>query len=142
MRLDRVRPGQRRTVAAIVDRLLPSAPQLPAEARRRVAEASTRFVVVEIESIPPFLRLPYLLAVVGFEWVAVLRYGRPFSRLAAEAQRAYLALWSDFPIGTPRDFVKLIRGCALLAYFDHPEVRAALERGRRAADEPVRLAAE
>lgn len=142
MKLDRLSRGQRRTVAAIVDRLLPSAPELAAEARRRVAEASTRFVAVEIESIPRFLRVPYLLAVLGFEWLALLRYGRPFSRLAAERQRAYLALWSDFPIGPPRDFVKLIRGCALLAYFDHPEVRAALERDRHAADEPVRLAAE
>lgn len=142
MRFDRVRPGQRRTVAAVVERLLPAAPQLPAEARRRVAEASTRFVVVEIESIPRFLRLPYLLACVGFEWLAVLRYGRPFSRLSLEAQQSYLSLWSDFPVGPPRDFVKLIRGCALLAYFDHPEVRAALERERRAVDEPVRLAAE
>lgn len=142
MRFDRIRPGQRRTVAAIVGQLLPSAPELPEDARRRVVEASTRFVVVEIESIPRFLRVPYLLAVVGFEWLALLRYGRPFSRLAAERQRLYLSLWSDFPIGPPRDFVKLIRGCSLLAYFDHPEVRAALERGRHAPEEPVRLAAE
>jgi hypothetical protein len=140
MRLDRVLPLQRRVLAGIVDTLLPSAPALQPEARTRVAAAATRFVVVEVESIPTFLRLPYLLAIVGFQLVSLLRYGLPFTRLSAEKQRAYVALWTDSPIGVMRDFLKLIRGCSLLAYFDHPEVRFLLEQGRQTASVEAELA--
>ena len=43
-------------------------------------------------------------------------------------------------MGALRNFVKLIRGCALLAYYDHPALLDALETqaGRPA---PIRTAA-
>ena len=146
MRLARVLPMQRRVLAAVVDRLLPPAPVLSTEVRARVAGEATRFVVMEVESIPKFIRLPYLTAILVFDWLAVLRYARRYTRLPSESQQAYLSFWSNSPIGPFRDFVKLIRGCALLAYFDHPEVRGALdrERARRPGveEDRVRLAAE
>src|SRR5262249_16050624 len=131
MRFDRVLPTQKRVLAAVVERLLPTAPELPAETRPRVVDDATRFVVLEVESIPLFIRRPYLAAILGFDWLAVLRFARRYTRLGAEAQQSYLYFWTNSPIGPFRDFVKLIRGCALLAYFDHAEVRAALESGRR-----------
>jgi hypothetical protein len=130
MRLDRVLPFQRRVLAGIVDTLLPPAPALDDEARRRVSAAATRFVVIEVESIPTFLRLPYLFAILGFQLLAVARYARPFTALPVEKQNAYVRLWTNSPIGVMRDFLKLIRGCSLLAYFDHPEVRSLLQQGR------------
>ena len=57
----------------------------------------------------------------------MLRFGRRFVALDAERRAAYVALWSDSPIGAMRNFVKLIRGCALLAYYDHPALLEALE---------------
>jgi len=146
MKIDRVLPSQRRVLAAVVDLLLPPSPELEAQTRRRVAEDATRFVVVEVESMPKFLRMPYLLAIVAFQWSAMARYARPCSRLASEQRQAYLSLWSHSRVGPLRDFVKLIRSCALLAYFDHPEVRAVLERGRAAHlaahEERLRMVAE
>lgn len=138
MRLDQVQPLQRRVVAGIVEVLLPSAPALSAEARVRVSAAATRFVVLEIDGIPTFLRVPYLVAILGFQLVALLRYGTVFTRLSPERQRDYVALWTDSPIGVMRDFLKLIRGCSLLAYFDHPEVRFLLEQGRHSKSRAVR----
>ena len=143
--LDRVLAPQRRVVAAIVERLLPPAPTLAPEIRQMVAAHATRFVVIEIESIPRFLRAPYLAAIFVFEWLAAARYLRPYTRLGVEAQQAYLDFWSNNPLGPLRDFVKLIRGCALLAYFDHPAVRGALDRERPVLEpvlERARLAAD
>lgn len=94
----------------------------------------TRFVALQVENIPAYLRLPYLLAITGFQWLPLLRWGRPFTHLPEKAQRDYLKLWSDGPVGVTRDFVRLIRGCALLAYFDHPQTRLALEPGRGVED--------
>ena len=141
MRLDQVRPLQRRVLAGIVDTILPPAPALQPEARKRVAAAATRFVVIEVESIPTFLRLPYLFAILGFQLLSVARYGVAFTGLPAEKQNAYVGLWTNSPIGVMRDFLKLIRGCSLLAYFDHPEVRYLLEQDRQTRHAEVRARA-
>jgi hypothetical protein len=132
-RIGRVPQGSRRVVAAVVELLLPPFPALEAQVRVAVVGEATRFAIAQIENIPTFLRLPYLLAITGFQWLAVLRFGRPFLRLPRPRQDAYLALWSDSPIAPMRDFVRLIRGCVVLAYFDHPEVIRSL-RAERDAD--------
>jgi hypothetical protein len=130
-------------LARIVELLVPATPGLEPADRRPVRAEATRFVVAQIESIPTFLRVPYLAAIVAFDVVAVARYGRTFLRLDEPRQHAYLALWTNSPIAQMRDFVKPIRSCALLAHFDHATVRAALESARdeRLAQEPRRASA-
>lgn len=121
---------QERVLAGIAALLAPEQPRLDGATQSRVSRYVTRFVALQVENIPTYLRVPYLVAITGFQWLPVLRYGRRFLDLPVEAQRNYLALWSDGPLGPMRDFVRLVRGCALLAYYDHPDVRAALEAGR------------
>ena len=43
-----------------------------------------------------------------------------------EAQQSWVSLWSEGRVGPARDFMKLLRSCVLLAFFDHPEVRTSL----------------
>ena len=114
-----MRPGQRITV------------------RSRVLDYVERFVALQVENVPTYLRVPYLAAVVGFQWMPVLRFGQRFLDLPLETQRAYLALWSEAPLAPMRDFVRLIRNCALLAYYDHPDVCRALGAGRADHDQPA-----
>ncbi len=118
----RLSPGRRQAVAAIVRLVVPAYPDLDESERSRVQIAVTDFVASQIEGLPVHLALPYRWALTAFEWLALLRFGSRFGALASSSQAAYLRLWADFPIGPPRDFVKLIRSCALLAYFDHPAV--------------------
>ncbi len=122
------RLGRRReaTVAGIVDCLIPSFPRLDAGTRAAIMADVTRFVGSQISALPEFLRVPYELALTAFELLPVLRWGRPFGALAPERRAAYVALWSDARIGAMRNFVKLVRGCALLAYYDHPDLARAL----------------
>ena len=122
------RLGHRRqaTVAAIVESLVPSVPVLDPATRSTVLHDVTRFVGSQISALPSFLRVPYGLALTAFELLPLLRWGRPFVALDHERRAAWVARWTDAPIGVMRNFVKLIRGCALLAYYDHPALASVL----------------
>jgi hypothetical protein len=118
-------------VGEIINVLLPGYPVLDTAGRAAVEGDVTRYVASQIESMPGFLRLPYKLALFGFELLPLLRRGKRFGRLRDADRARYLAFWNDAPLAPMRDFVKLIRSSALLVYFDHPAVMQCLERERR-----------
>lgn len=118
--------SRERTVAEIIACIVPALPILEDSARAAVLADVTRFVGSQILALPDFLRIPYKLALTGFDWLAILRWGAPFRALDRERRVAYLALWSEAPLGAPRNFLKLIRSCALLAYYDHPALAVPL----------------
>lgn len=122
----RLSSNRRAVVAEIVRLITPAFPDLDESERARVHSAVTAFVASQIESLPTHLSGPYRIAITAFGLLALLRFGKRFALLDETVKEAYLALWSEGPIGPTRDFVKLIRGCALLAYFDHPDVRRRL----------------
>jgi hypothetical protein len=122
-----LRRRQEATVAAIVECLLPSFPTLDDATRAAVLVDVTRFVGSQIQALPEFLRAPYKLALFGFEWLPMVRWRHRFSRLDATQRAAYVDMWSESPAGALRNFMKLIRGCALLAYYDHPALLDTLE---------------
>ncbi|MCC6847864.1 MAG: hypothetical protein IT294_05135 [Deltaproteobacteria bacterium] len=117
-----------RTVVAIAECLAPDFPRLDPATRAVVLADVTAFAVSQVGALPDFLRYPYRLALVAFEWLAVLRFGRRFVALDAARQRAWVELWTESPLGVTRNFVKLVRSCALLAFYDHPALQDALHR--------------
>lgn len=114
-------------VTAIVTDLLPSHPVLAAVDRTVVAADVVAFVVAQVRGLPDFLRVPYGAASFAFDGLAILRWGRSFRRLDEGRRRTWVALWAASPVGATRNFIKLLRSCTLLAYYDHPTVRARLE---------------
>ncbi len=114
----------------IVSRILPPYPNLDTDTRARVQANVIQYVAEQIDAMPTFLRLPYKLALLAFQWLPLLLALRPFTTCPAPKQLAYLGWWSDGPVPPTRDFVKVIRSCALLAYFDHPLVMQELEAER------------
>lgn len=116
------------TVAAMVTRLLPDDfPALDPAARAGVERDVAAYVAGQIAAMPDFLRLPYRFALLGFALLPLLRFGRPFAALAPARQAACLRWWGAAPLAPMRDVVKLVRSTALLVFFDHPVVRAALD---------------
>jgi hypothetical protein len=111
--------------------LLPAFPFLPTPERERVEDELRIFLVEQVRSIPSFLRLPYLMALLLFEWVPLLRYGRPYTALPRPRQERALRTWSRSPFGPCRDLVKLVRSCALFFYLDHPLVHERLRAESR-----------
>ena len=114
-------------ITAIVTDLLPSHPALDLVDRRTVAADVVAFVASQVQRLPDFLRVPYGVALFAFEGLPILRWGRPFRALDGRRRHAYLVLWTASNLGAPRNFIKLLRSCTLLAYYDHPTVRARLE---------------
>ncbi len=135
-----------RTVAATAKCLEPDFPRLDAATRALVLADVSAFVASQVRALPDFLRWPYRLALVAFEWLPVLRFGRPFTALDLERRRAWVDFWTDAPLGLMRNFVKLMRSCALLAYYDHPALQPALRaqarRGGSSSDAPSPLTVE
>lgn len=125
----RLSSTHRDVVTEIVRLVTPLFPPLDDATRARVHSSVTAFVTSQIEGLPSFMGLPYRIAISAFQLLPILRFGRGFRSLDESTQKAYLAAWSDAKLGPFRDFIKLIRSCALLAYFDHPEVIQNLPTG-------------
>ena len=136
----RLSSRRRDVVAEIVRLIVPAYPDLCEAERTRVHSGVTAFVASQIESLPAFLAVPYGVGITAFELLPVFRFSKRFASLEDPAKQAYLSLWSEGPIGPARDFVKLIRSCALLAYFDHPDVRRNLPAPRIFRSAPVAAA--
>lgn len=127
-------------LSVIVRVVLPDYPALETAARRSVENDVARYVAALLGSMPAFLRFPYTVALCAFEWLALLRHGRRFRNLTVAQQTLHLAAWSEAPLLPMRDFVRLIRSSALLAYFDHQLVARQLEAERRRETAPAESA--
>jgi hypothetical protein len=134
MRSRRINSHNAKVIVRVVQLLTPPYPPLDAAVRSAVQRDVALFVNAQIKTMPSFLRLPYRLALLAFDWLPAFAYRRRFVALADDHARAYLALWSERGPSLTRDFVKLMRSCALLAYFDHPQVRGALDAGQVPSD--------
>ena len=108
--------------------LLPSIPELPSDEALRVERDLAAALDAQIAELPRYLAAPFHVALVAFELAPLLRFGKPYRALPIEIQRRVVRAWSNAPIGAPRNFVKLVRSCALYAYLDHPIVTEKLER--------------
>ena len=113
---------------SIVIPLLPLEPGLTSEVRTEVEQAVVEFLAAQIQDMPSYLRVPYRIAMIGFDWLAIRQYGRRYVRLDPTKQVDYLSVWIHSTLGVKRDFIKLIRSCALLRFYDHPKVRENMDR--------------
>ena len=116
----------RSTLAVLSTALLPPWPDLPAPLRAEIEAEVNVYVARQVERMPTFLRIPYVAVLGVFGVSAILRYGRPFTRLAPAQRDAWIRVWAQSPLVPMRDFVRMVRSCALLAWFDHPLVSQAL----------------
>jgi hypothetical protein len=115
-------------VLAIARPLLPAYPELEEDERAEAERELDRGLAQQLSAMPRYLRVPFAVALVGFNWLPLLRYGRTYGSLPPATQARVVAAWSRSPLGAMRTFIKLVRTCALFAWLDHPLVAARLER--------------
>ena len=104
---------------------------LPIEAKAEVVAATAVFVAGQIASLPGTLRVLFRLGTFGFRMLAAVRYLGAFTALPMAKRRQYVEAWAWGPIALARQFLRAVRGTALLAYYDHPHVIAAMNGRRR-----------
>lgn len=113
-------------VEKIVNALLPEKPVIYSDSRKIVHEEVTDFVYGQIEALPAYLRIVYKMVLYKFNLLSIFICGNIFSNLSKPNQLKYLRIWSNSPIRQMRDFVKLIKSCAFLQYFDHRIILEAI----------------
>ena len=113
-------------VEKIVSAMLPEKPVVYSDSRRKVEEDVSDFVYGQIEALPVYLRVIYKIVLCKFNFSSFFIYGNVFSNLTKSKQLNYLRIWSESPIRQMRDFIKLIKSCAFLQYFDHPVILEAM----------------
>lgn len=107
--------------------LLPALPDLSPDERDQVEAELERALAAQTAAMPLYLGAPFRAALVVFEWLPMLRFVRRYTQLDRSTQARVMAAWSNAPLPPLRDFVKLVRSCALYHYLDHPVVVARLE---------------
>ncbi|HKA88699.1 MAG TPA: hypothetical protein VKE22_13605 [Haliangiales bacterium] len=111
-------PRMRATVIQLVRAICPEASLASA-----VADQTER----SFRSLPSTTRAALAAGLTTFELAAVVRYGRPFSRLDAGRARAWFEAWWHSPLPVLHEFVKGIRAILAYAYYEQPAVKRRLE---------------
>jgi uncharacterized protein (TIRG00374 family) len=118
-------PASAFTVGLVEAICVPAGQQGDATAIRAAAD----FVEGQIAALQPQLKVLFDAGMTFFRFVTRLRYLRGYCDLSLEKRRAWTARWAEGRIALLRKLFKPVRATALLAYYDHPNVRDALVRG-------------
>jgi hypothetical protein len=76
--------------------------------------------------LPPPLNVLFETGMTFFRFVTRLRYLRGYCDLSLDTRRRWTNAWADNRYALFRKLLKPIRATALLAYNDHPLIRARL----------------
>ena len=120
MRSNRINPFTKNILSAVIVSVLPDVLGLNEESGLEVQNDVINFVAGQVESLPRFLFLPYCSLLLIFNYACLLFKGNFFTELVKIEQLNYLRMWSYSKLRFMRDFIKLIRSCSLLRYYDHP----------------------
>lgn len=79
-----------------------------------------------LRAAPASIRRGLVIGLIAFELGATVRYGRPFSKLAPAAARAWYESWWSSPIGAFRQLARGTKAFIVLAFYDSAPMRAKL----------------
>ncbi len=107
---------------------------LSAEERSEAITYATEFVCSELSALPSFLRILFKTGILGFRTITIASNLCPFENLSSERQAKIINAWSYGPISTTRKLFKPLRSLALLAFFEHPAILAALNKSNDSSE--------
>ena len=79
-----------------------------------------------LRSYPAVIRASLVAGLATLEASAVVRHGRPFSRLPRETARAFYDRWWHSPLLPISQFARALKTIFALAYYDSPAVKARI----------------
>lgn len=120
-------PASAFTVGLVEAICVPAGEKAEPEAVRDASD----FVEGQLAALQPQLKVLFDAGMTFFRFVTRLRYLRGYCDLPLETRRAWTARWAEGRIALLRKLFKPVRATALLAYYDHPAVRAALVKQPR-----------
>ena len=99
---------------------------LSLEDRRFCVDFAAAFVCQELSQLPQSLRPLVKLGITGFRAYTLGTHLRPFEALSLKDRTSVVNAWSYGPVSMTRRFFKPIRSVALLAFYECPQVLAAI----------------
>lgn len=85
-----------------------------------------RFVDDETRDLPGKLAWLFAIGMLGFRMLSLLRFLRPIERVPLAARRAWVERWAYGSLAPARQLFRGVRSTALLAFYEHEEVREQL----------------
>ncbi len=120
--------------SGLCESFIPPSHVLPDAASHSVALTdATLFTITQIDSVPLRLKVLFSIGITGFKTIIVLTNLGFFCHLPLERRRQLIEGWAFGPVDLTRKFMKPIRSLFLFAYYEHPFVRAHLDRLHEAA---------
>ncbi len=95
--------------------------------RAAVLDSTTRFVVGQIRALPMRLRIMFSIGLIGFRVVVRATTGRGFCDLDLDRRRRIVQAWAFGPVVPARQLLRVVRSTALLALWDGPAARSAVQ---------------
>jgi hypothetical protein len=106
------------TLLALAERVVPDeGERAPGAASQATLDAAETFVASQDETTRQKLRLLFHV----FEWGAVLRFGKRFTRLPGVKQDAYLRAWEVSKLQLLRFGFSSLRNLVLISFYTHPD---------------------
>ena len=90
---------------------------------------ASAFVQGQLAALQPQLKVLFECGMTFFRFVTRVRYLRGYCNLSLDKRRTWTLAWAENRQGLFRKLFKPVRATALLAYYDHPSVRASVIRG-------------
>lgn len=115
-------PASAFTTALVESVVVPAGKTAEPSALRDAAD----FVHGQLGALQPQLKVLFESGMTFFRFVTRLRYLRGYCDLPLETRRAWTLAWAENRYALLRKLFKPVRATALLAYFDHPAMRASL----------------
>ncbi len=126
---------------AIVTALLPTEyPRLDPAVATTVHRAIADFVAAQLRALPLRLRILQTVGLLAFAGLTMIVHGRSLTRLAPAQRQAWVARFAYGRLALGRQLFRGIRSTALLAYFEAPAVRSAMDQPDTPADTAIPLA--
>ena len=127
--------GPSRFMRALTEAAVPiDEDALPAVTREAVLDEVAGFVHGQLAALPLRLRLLFGIGMSGFRVITRAVHLRDFCSIEPRARRAWFERWAYGPAPLARQLFRGVRLTALLAYYEQPAVRHALEERVRRAE--------
>jgi hypothetical protein len=94
--------------------------------RRRVTTDVARFVEKELADLPGRLSTLFAIGMLGFRSLTFVAKLRRLEKLDADVRRSWIESWAYGSFALGRQLFRGVRSTALLAYYEHPDVRALM----------------
>jgi len=98
----------------------------PADTAQTQIDHIGKYLSGQVNALPDFLRFPFKVLTVLFDWAPLLKWGRTFHGCPLHLRQRHLIAWKDSALGPLNDLVHFYESLTMLAYYDFHQATRVL----------------